>query len=144
MAKKATLSAEQKAILAEITKGTLAAFENAERLIFEASILHEARAYSRALFLHQISMEELAKVEALGALASGLLMGTDVDLAKATKNFTHHKAKNYINAYMLPHSEEEKAALKSGDMPTSLEAFKARQASPASRFMTSEGRRWFA
>jgi AbiV family abortive infection protein len=127
MAKTATFSAGQKFVLAEITKGTVAAFENAERLFFEASILDEAQAYSRALFLHQISMEELAKVEALGALASGLLMGADVDLAAATKRFTHHKAKNYINAYMLPRTEEERAALISGDLPASLEAFKARQ-----------------
>jgi hypothetical protein len=31
----------------------------------------------------------MAKVEAFGALATALLMGMDVDLAKATKEFTH-------------------------------------------------------
>lgn len=128
MARKQTLSDNAKAVLAEITKGTLAAFDNAERLYFEATVLAAAKAYSRALFLHQISMEELAKVEALGALASGLLMGTKVDLAVSTKQFTHHKAKNYINAYMLPHSEIEKAAIKAGDVDASIKAFKATQA----------------
>lgn len=128
MTKTAAFSAGQKSILTEITKGTVAAFENAERLFFEAAILHKARAYSRALFLHQISMEELAKVEALGALASGLLMGANIDLSKATKNLTHHKAKNYINAYMLARSEEEKMASRKGDVPASLKAFEATQA----------------
>jgi AbiV family abortive infection protein len=126
--KKQTLSHTDKAVLAEITQGSLAAFENAERLYHEATVLAAAKAYSRALFLHQISMEELAKVEALGSLASGLLMGMKVDLAAATKQFTHHKAKNYINAYMLPQSEKERAAIQAGDVRASIEAFKATQA----------------
>jgi AbiV family abortive infection protein len=45
----------------------LAVFENAERLYYEATVLAAAKAFSRALFLHQISMEKLAKV------GSGLL-----------------------------------------------------------------------
>ncbi|WP_426411192.1 AbiV family abortive infection protein [Bradyrhizobium ganzhouense] len=128
MPEKQTLADENRAALAEITKGTLAAFENAERLYFEATVLAGAKAYSRALFLHQISMEELAKVEALGALASNVLIGGHVDLVAATKQFTHHKAKNYINAYMLPHSETEEAAMKAGDVDASIRAFKERQA----------------
>jgi AbiV family abortive infection protein len=127
MAEKSTLSDSQKALLAEITKGTLAAFENAERLHAEASILTGAKAYSRALFLHQISMEELAKVEALGGVASGLLMGMEIDLSKSTKELTQHKAKNHLNAYMLPRSEEEAAAIKSGNVQASLKAFNETQ-----------------
>ncbi|WP_051002960.1 AbiV family abortive infection protein [Bradyrhizobium elkanii] len=127
MGQKSALSDSQRALLAEITKGGLAAFENAERLFVEASILLKAKAYSRSLFLHQISMEELAKVERLGGLASGLLMGIEVDLSKATKGLTQHKAKNHLNAYMLPQSEAEQAAVERGDVEASLKAFSATQ-----------------
>ncbi|MEA2823048.1 MAG: hypothetical protein QOJ86_5052 [Bradyrhizobium sp.] len=126
--KRPSLSDDQRVLLAEITRGGLAAFENAERLYFEASILRAAEAYSRALFLHQISMEELAKLEALGAAASGVLMGLETDLASVTKNFTHHKAKNHLNAYMLPRSKEEKAATKGRDLKAVVKAFKNIQA----------------
>ena len=128
MRHKSGLTDTQKALLAEITNGSLAAFENAERLYVEASILLRSKAYSRALFLHQISMEELAKVEALGGLASGLLMGMEIDLSKATKGLAQHKAKNHLNAYMLPRSEAELAAIESGDVQASLKAFNASQA----------------
>jgi AbiV family abortive infection protein len=124
VARVSTLTDDQRALLAEITRGGLAAFENAERLYFEASILRTAEAYSRALFLHQISMEELAKLEALGGAASGVLMGLKIELASVTKNFTHHKAKNHLNAYMLPRSGEEKAATKRRDVKAAVTAFK--------------------
>jgi len=114
---------EVKAILGEIIRGARKAFENAEQLFNEAVLLKNVGALSRALFLHQISMEECAKIELLGTWVTSLLMGHEVDIIKLTTNLANHKVKNYTNAYMLRLSQEEKEARKRGDWKASLEIF---------------------
>jgi AbiV family abortive infection protein len=103
-------------------------FENAEQLFKEASLLQANGALSRALFLHQISMEECAKVENLGASAVSLLIGLEVDIEKVGMKLTSHKAMNYINAYMLSPTEQENEARERGDLKGSIEAFEKLQA----------------
>ncbi|MCE1968386.1 AbiV family abortive infection protein, partial [Enterobacter hormaechei] len=56
------------------------ALANAEDLFREAAVLFACKAYSRALFLHQISMEECGKIEILGGWACSQLMGHEVNL----------------------------------------------------------------
>jgi AbiV family abortive infection protein len=53
-----------------LAAGAQKVFENATGLYKEALILTKVGALSRALFLHQISMEECAKVEILGTADS--------------------------------------------------------------------------
>ncbi|WP_371113488.1 AbiV family abortive infection protein [Nitrosospira multiformis] len=48
-------------------EGAKKTYRNVEELFQEASILHDHRALNRALFLHQISLEECGKIEMLGA-----------------------------------------------------------------------------
>jgi len=50
-------------LLRKLTAGAQKVLENAASLYKEALTLMEAGALSRALFLHQISMEECAEVE---------------------------------------------------------------------------------
>jgi AbiV len=54
-------------LLKKINAGAEKILENAVALYREAVLLAEYQAWSRALFLHQISMEECAKVEVVGA-----------------------------------------------------------------------------
>lgn len=119
---------ERKDLLSELARGAKKAFENAEQLFQEASLLRENGALSRALFLHQISMEECAKIELLGGWAASLLMGEEIDATKLSATLASHKAKNYTNAYMLTPSKEETEARERGDWKGSLEAFDKLQA----------------
>lgn len=121
-------SRERKDLLSELARGAKKTFENAEQLFQEASLLRDKGALSRALFLHQISMEECAKVELLGTWATSLLMGVDVDVTKLSAKLASHKAKNYTNAYMLTPAEEETEARVRGDRKGSLKAFDKLQA----------------
>lgn len=106
-----------------LIRGAEAAFANAEELFFEAVMLGKAGHLSRALFLHQISMEECGKFELLGWWATGMLLGHKQDARKLRKELANHKAKNLANAYMLPLSEEEKKARKRKDWKREQEAF---------------------
>lgn len=110
-----------------LASGAKKVFENAEQLFKEASLLRSHGALSRALFLHQISMEECAKVESLGASAVGMLTGQDIDIQKVWVKLMSHKVKNYINAYMLTPTEQEKDARQRGDLKGSIEAFEKLQ-----------------
>ncbi|MCI0428812.1 MAG: AbiV family abortive infection protein [Nitrospiraceae bacterium] len=121
-------SRERKDLLSELARGAKKAFENAEKLFQEASLLRDKGALSRALFLHQISMEECAKVELLGTWATSLLMDVDVDVTELAAKLASHKAKNYTNAYMLATTEEETEARERGDWKGSTEAFDKLQA----------------
>jgi AbiV family abortive infection protein len=112
-----------KALLSELLRGVEKTFENAEALFREASLLTQARCLSRALFLHQISLEECGKIEILGGWATSLLMGHTVDLGKVTRALASHASKNRANAYLLRRSEEEKAAQRSGDPAGAAKAF---------------------
>src|SRR5919109_3401262 len=114
--------------ISELSQGVFKAFENAQDLFQEAALLRAHGALSRALFLHQISLEECGKIEILGAAAVSLLAGHDTDLKRVTSVVTKHKAKNYANAYFLRLTGEEKAAKESGDWERALRAFKQQQA----------------
>lgn len=115
-------------LLNELARGAQMTFENATALYDEAKILGAAGAINRALFLHQISLEECAKIEIIGAWATSLLAGIAVDEKKILAGFSSHARKNRTNAYMLEGSVEEQAAKDSGDWETALKAFKKHQA----------------
>jgi AbiV family abortive infection protein len=93
-----------------LIRGAQAAFANAQELFFEAAILGKAGHLSRALFLHQISMEECGKVDLLSGWIAGELLGFQQDTKKLERALASHEAKNIANAYMLELSEEEKLA----------------------------------
>jgi len=118
---------DEKGLLSELARGAREAFANAEQLFREALLLRDHGALNRSLFLHQISMEECAKVDLLGGWATSLLMGMPVDVAKLARAMANHKAKNRMNAYMLTPGEEETAARQRADWSGSLDAFKAMQ-----------------
>jgi AbiV family abortive infection protein len=92
-----------------LIRGAQAAFANAQELFFEAAILGKAGHLSRALFLHQISMEECGKVDLLSGWIAGELLGFQQDTKKLERALASHEAKNIANAYMLELSEEGKA-----------------------------------
>jgi AbiV family abortive infection protein len=142
-----------KALMGEIARGAEITFKNAEELYSEASLLAKHRALSRSLLLHQISLEELGKIELLSGWGTGLLMGEKVDITKLTRALANHKTKNFANAYMLEVSDEERAARKKGDWKTSIGVFKDRQkefheesnvAKNASLYVDFDGERFVA
>ena len=100
--------------LREYSRGAQLIFENAESLFKEADVLRQAGFVTRAAFLHQISMEECAKVDMLGDWATTLLMDSDVDDEKIARLFRDHKVKNKANAYMASVTDEEHGARKRG------------------------------
>lgn len=114
--------------LSELVRGASLAFTNAEDLFREAKTLSACKAFSRALFLHQISLEECGKAEIIGWWATGHLMGTSVDLSKMRSRLARHKVKNFANAYMLPLSEAEQKARDESDWHREHQAFKEQQA----------------
>lgn len=73
--------------LEQLALGATLAFENAQDLFREAAVLYATRSYARALFLHQISMEECGKIEILGAWATGHLLGFSSDPRKMARAF---------------------------------------------------------
>lgn len=114
--------------LSELTRGASLALANAEDLFREGKTLFACRALSRALFLHQISLEECGKAEILGWWATGHLMGISVDLSKMKPRLASHKTKNFANAYMLPLGKAEQKARDESDWRASHRAFKEKQA----------------
>ena len=62
-----TLKTETIATVQALIEGASKTFANAEALYSEATILANCQAWARALVLHQISSEECAKIEMLGA-----------------------------------------------------------------------------
>lgn len=114
--------------LRELAEGASKVLQNAEDLFHEATALHAAGAFGRALFLHQISLEECAKIDMLGAWAASVLTGVRLDIQKTSQAFASHKAKNYTNAYMLPVAGDEADARQSKRWPEASKAFKQRQA----------------
>jgi AbiV family abortive infection protein len=116
-------SASEQEILRDIFNVATKVRDNAEQLFCEAKLLGSAGALSRALFLHQISLEECAKVDMLGAWAVSHLTGMTPDDKKFSKALASHKAKNYANAYMLEPTEAEKRAREAGDWRAAIETF---------------------
>lgn len=120
-------SDKDRELLAELVRGAEVCFANAEQLFQEASLLREHKHYSRSIFLHQIAMEECAKVDIIGAAATAIAFGHPVDFAALEKAFRDHKAKNFSNAYMAKASEAEMAAREANDSKGAIEAFKNSQ-----------------
>jgi len=114
--------------LAEVARGVSKAFDNARELSMEAVLLRSHGALCRSLFLHQISIEECGKIEILGWAAVSLIAGLKTELGKVAAAVTRHKAKNNANAYLLPLTDDEKAAAETGDWQRALQAFRERQA----------------
>jgi AbiV family abortive infection protein len=116
-----------RAILNVLVRGAEKTFDNAEKLYFEAEVLAKAGATARALCLHQISLEECSKIENMGAWATTLLSGLEVDQNKVLASFRRHSSKNKSNAYMLEGSQAEKDAKARGDWESAREEFKKLQ-----------------
>src|SRR5258708_18992789 len=114
-------------LLSALARGAEKVFENAESLYREAEILAKAGATPRALFLHQISLEECSKVDSLGAWAVSLLCGHEVDQKRILAVLARHSSKNKANAYMLEGSQPEKDAKAHGDWETASKEFKMLQ-----------------
>ncbi|MEN5214847.1 AbiV family abortive infection protein [Pseudomonas pudica] len=121
------INSEQEKLALLLIDGALSVFDNAAQLYAEASILATAGAFPRAYLLHQISLEECGKIEILGAAIISCLCGVEVNTKSLAKVFRRHEAKNKINAYFLPRSEEELAAEEMDDLAGSSKAFKAIQ-----------------
>jgi hypothetical protein len=97
--------------LKHLIEGAELTFRNANLLFNEARNLTETKAYSRASFLHQIS---ISKVEMLGAVAAELMIGREVDFKALERAFrSHEEVKNRNNAYYLKGSKAEMAARRS-------------------------------
>ena len=114
-------------LLPVLLDGAEKTFENAEQLFEEARILAEAGAAARALCLHQISLEECSKIDSLGAWATSLVLGFEVDQKKVLTALSRHAAKNKLNAYMLEVSDSEAEARANGDWETASELFQKYQ-----------------
>ncbi|RXG90630.1 AbiV family abortive infection protein [Bradyrhizobium zhanjiangense] len=114
---------ERRTLIAEIANGATLAFANAEQLFKEGEVLASIGALPRALFLHQISLEECGKIEILGAWATSVLAKIDVDQTRLARALANHKAKNGANAYMLELSPAEKTARSEKDWKESAAAF---------------------
>jgi AbiV family abortive infection protein len=112
------------AFLSALVRGAEKTFDNAEKLYLEAELLAKAGATARALCLHQISLEECSKIESMGAWATALLSGFDVDQNKVLGALRRHSSKNKTNAYMLEGSQAEKDAKTRDDWETVREEFK--------------------
>jgi AbiV family abortive infection protein len=121
------LTDEAAALAHHLIAGAEKIFSNAEALYSEATILANSKAWPRALFLHQIALEECAKVDALGAAVTSLLMGHEVNTEALRRAFRRHGYKNKSNAYFLPASEAERLARDSGDFDAARQEFKQRQ-----------------
>jgi AbiV family abortive infection protein len=78
---------------------------------------------NRALFIHQISLEECAKIEIIGAWATNIFLGGKVNILKMTNAFRSHEVKNYTNAYFAKLTSEELEARRRGDTKAAVEAF---------------------
>lgn len=115
-----------RAFLSVLVRGAEKTFDNAEKLYFEAELLAKAGATARALCLHQISLEECSKIEKMGAWATSLLSGIEVDQKKIIAAFRRHSSKNKSNAYMLE-GPAEKDAKARGDWETAREEFRKLQ-----------------
>lgn len=113
--------------LREYSRGAQLILENAEALYKEADTLRRAGFLARAAFLHQISMEECAKVDMVGGWATMLLMDGQVDDEVIANVFRDHKAKNHANAYNATVTPGEREARERGDWKASSKAFKAFQ-----------------
>jgi AbiV family abortive infection protein len=106
----------------ELASGIYKSFENASNLFKEAIILNKNKSFARSVVLHQISLEECAKLEIIGHELTNYLMTGKGDFKKLQKKF-NHQSKNYTNAYFLEASEEESIASTAGNFSDWEKAF---------------------
>ncbi|MDO7903395.1 AbiV family abortive infection protein [Pseudomonas sp. K1(2024)] len=121
------ITAEQEAFALKLIDGALSIFENADRLFYEGGVLADVGAFPRAYLMHQISMEECGKIEILCAAVVQCLSGGEVSVKGISSAFRRHESKNKMNAYFLPRSEAEIAAIEVDDATAAVSAFKAVQ-----------------
>lgn len=121
------LSKEFRTLALAMIAGADRVVKNAKELYAEATMMGNSGSWARGVLLHQISLEECAKVEMLGAAVTSLLLGTGVDTKRLYGAMRRHDAKNKTNAYFLPRGADEKAAFDAGDLATALEIFKEKQ-----------------
>lgn len=110
--------------LSMLADGASKSFENAEAHYREATILRAHGCASRALFLHQISLEECGKIEIIGGWATSILAGHKVDVSRLAKALSNHKSKNSANAYFLPVADDEREGRQNCDWKAAHVAFK--------------------
>ncbi|MDH3062306.1 AbiV family abortive infection protein [Achromobacter insolitus] len=122
-----SLTDEAAALAQDLIVGAEKIFANAEALFSEATILANRQAWPRALLLHQIALEECAKVNELGAAVTSLLMGHEVNVDALRRGFRRHEYKNKANAYFLPPTHVEQLARDSGDFESANQEFKKLQ-----------------
>lgn len=115
---------KRNAQLLMLADGASKSFENAEALYREATILRAHGCTSRALFLHQISLEECGKIEIIGGWATSILAGYKVDVSRLAKAMANHQSKNSANAYFLPVADDEREGRQKGDWKAAQVAFK--------------------
>lgn len=108
--------------VAHLMVAATAVFENADHLFQEAVLLTKGTYWPRALVLHQISLEELAKLDLIGGYIAQVLMGAG-NSSRFYIEVRQHEAKNKVNAYFQEMSEEERAAARRGDVKRQLEIF---------------------
>ena len=117
------MDAKTRTLLSEISRGAQLAFTNAEELYQEGDLLRQHGSMNRALFLHQISLEECGKIEIIGAWATNLVLGGHLNVPKMKKAFRSHEVKNYANAYFATPTPEELEARRRGDQKAAVKAF---------------------
>jgi AbiV family abortive infection protein len=118
-----TLTAEARSRALTLIDGLKKTIVNADQLFDEGRIMAGAGRTARALLLHQISLEECGKAEILHAALTEELMGKPADFKKLARVLAKHAVKNGANAYFLPRSEEEMAAIERDDSDAAGRAF---------------------
>jgi AbiV family abortive infection protein len=94
-------------IIANLVAGLELTIENAKSLFNEAEILKAHGAIHRAVFLHQISMEECAKVEMISSVLLEYIVNAKIDLETLKRRVSSHENKNRANAYYFSDKDED-------------------------------------
>jgi AbiV family abortive infection protein len=115
-----------RALFEALAEGAIKSHENAKSLCEEAALLREKGKLARAFFLHQISLEECAKIDLIGPWIIALFAGHSFDEKKLRGSLENHAVKNKTNAYMLRASPDELAARSEGDWKRAISIFHTR------------------
>lgn len=102
--------------LSALVDGAWKCLENAKSLYAGAVSLSRQRLFGVAVFLHQTSLEECAKIDLIGEEAtSSLLSRGAIDVAKLQKVLRDHRRKNAVNANDLRPTDGERRARQIAD-----------------------------
>lgn len=105
-----------------------AVLKNAELLFKEAELLAKNNCLPRAYFLHQISLEECAKIEIFGHFCVRYFRLGKIEFSRLKSKIISHKSKNITNAYFQRLTDGELKAIKKGDSALfAKEFFKMRE-----------------